>query len=157
MRVRFVDNATVYAEMPVSGKGASTQRSRWEGGRLQMLREHGVKLGGEILKGRIRLLEPLMDLLLLPLAFHVLLLLLVMITPLPAVRIYATTALFLVLVHLCAAIAIGGGNLRDFGALLSAPLYMAWKIRVLPQLIYNSRKSSAWVRTERNARLEGVK
>lgn len=157
VRVHFLDSATVHADMPVTGKGVATQRSRWEGGRLKMLRDHSRQLGGEIIGGRIRLLEPWMELHLLPLAFHVLLLLLALVTPFSIVRIYAASSLALVALHLCAAIAVGGGDLRDVGALLSAPFYVIWKIRVIPQLVYNSRKNAAWVRTERNPTQEGAK
>ncbi len=157
LRVRFIDTAAVSAEMPTAGKGVSTQRTRWEGGRLQMLRQHSVRMAGEVLRGRFRLLEPLLDLLLLPLAYHLLLLLFALVTPILAVRIYSACALTLVVVHLCAAIAVGGGGLRDVVALLTAPLYVVWKIRLVPQLIYNSGKNAVWVRTERSPRKEGAK
>lgn len=149
IKVRFVDSVTVYGEMPAGGKAAATQRSRWEGGRLHMLLHSAPGLIGQVLRGRVRLLEPLMELLLLPLAFHVSLLLVALISPLGMVRLYAALGLSVVLTHLLAAIAVGGGSWSDLTALLSAPFYVAWKLRVIPQLILNSRKNAAWVRTAR--------
>jgi cellulose synthase/poly-beta-1,6-N-acetylglucosamine synthase-like glycosyltransferase len=157
LTVRFVDTATVYGEMPLSNKGASTQRARWEGGRFRMIRESAPGLAREVCRGQFRLLEPLLELLLLPLGFHVLMLLFALTTPMAAVRYYVAAALTLVAAHILAAIAIGGGGWRDVGALFVAPLYLLWKLRIIPQLIRNSGRSTAWVRTERQTRQGGLK
>lgn len=157
LRVRFVDTATVYGEMPSSGTGVSTQRARWEGGRFRMIRESVPKLAREISRGRFRLFEPLLELLLLPLGFHVLLLLVALTTPASAIRLYAAAALSLVGVHMLAAIGIGGGGWRDISALLSAPFYLVWKLRTIPQLLRNAGRGTAWVRTERAPRDGGLR
>lgn len=149
VKVRFLDTVTVYGEMPITGKGVVTQRSRWEGGRLRMVAQFAPELAKECLSGRIRFLEPLLELLLLPLSFHVTLLVVALATPLALVRGYAASALALVLVHQLGAIAIAGGHWRDVMALFSAPLYVLWKLRMIPQLLRNARKSTAWVRTAR--------
>ena len=151
IKVQFVDSVTVYGEMPITGKGVLTQRSRWEGGRFQMLGRFAPELFADVLGGRGQLLEPLLELLLLPLAFHVTLLVLALATPFTAVRLYAASSLALVLVHLLSAISIGGGEWRDLQALLSAPFYVFWKLRVIPELLRNSRKGTTWVRTARAA------
>ena len=155
LKVRFVDTATVYGEMPTGGKGVSTQRARWEGGRFRMAAKFVPQLLGDVLTGKLRLLEPLGDLLLLPLAFHVALVLLVLMTPLWPVRLYAACALGVVAVHVLATIVVCGGNWRDLGALFSAVFYLLWKVRTIPALLRNASGNAAWVRTER-ARLNGV-
>jgi cellulose synthase/poly-beta-1,6-N-acetylglucosamine synthase-like glycosyltransferase len=157
LSVRFVDTATVYGEMPLSGKGVSTQRARWEGGRFRMIRENAPKLAREVCRGQFRLSEPLLELLLLPLGFHVLMLLFALATPISAVRYYAAGALVIVGVHMLAAIGIGGGGWRDVSALLLAPFYLIWKIRIIPQLIRNAGRGTAWVRTERRSQEGGLK
>ena len=73
-RVQFIDTAAVYGDMPVAGTGVKTQRARWEGGRLRMMVEKVPGLARDVLRGRFRSVEPALDLLLLPLAFHVVLL-----------------------------------------------------------------------------------
>jgi cellulose synthase/poly-beta-1,6-N-acetylglucosamine synthase-like glycosyltransferase len=151
LRVRFVDSVTVYGEMPIGGQGVATQRTRWEGGRFRMIFEFAPGLMREVAGGKLRLLEPLLELLLLPLAFHVGLLLLALTTPQPWVRLYAVGSLLLVVDHLLAAVVVGGGSWRDAGALLTAPLYVIWKLRMLPVLLRNAGQGAAWVRTERNA------
>jgi len=148
-RVRFVDDAVVYGEMPVAGAGVKTQRARWEGGRLRMMIEKAPSLLLEIAKGQLKLTEPLLDLLLLPLAFHVVLLLLAALTPYPPARDLGLAGLAVVLFHLFAAIATGGGTWSDVVVLLAAPFYIVWKIILIPRIITTSRSGAAWVRTER--------
>lgn len=150
-RVRFVDRAIVRGVMPAAGKGVETQRSRWEGGRLRILRERAPGLALEVLRGQIRATEPLLDLLLLPLAFHVTLLVVAASTPLLIVRATGLAGLAVVAMHLFVAILVGGGNWRDYAALLAAPFYVLWKLLLIPSLVRNSRSNSAWVRTERKA------
>jgi cellulose synthase/poly-beta-1,6-N-acetylglucosamine synthase-like glycosyltransferase len=155
LKVRFVDTATVYGEMPTGGKGVSTQRARWEGGRFRMAAKFVPPLLGDVCRGKLRLLEPLGDLLLLPLAFHVALVLLSLMTPLWPIRLYAVCALGVVAVHVLATIAVCGGNWRDLGALFSAVFYVLWKVRTIPALLRNASGNAVWVRTER-PRLNGV-
>ncbi len=148
-RVHFADNAAVYGEMPTAGQGVKTQRTRWEGGRFRMLAEKAPALAREVLAGRFALLEPLLDLLLLPLAFHVTLLFLAVLAPYWPVRAIALAGFAALVFHLVAAIAVGGGGIRDLLALLTAPFYIVWKILLIPALLRTSKSGAAWVRTER--------
>jgi cellulose synthase/poly-beta-1,6-N-acetylglucosamine synthase-like glycosyltransferase len=150
-RVTFLNETAVYGEMPVRGKGVVTQRSRWEGGRLRMLAEKSPTLLREVLRGRLTLLEPLLDLLLLPLAFHVTLLIVAISAPLPIVRDIGLAGAAIVLLHLVAAIVVGGGNWRDAVTLAVAPFYVLWKLTLIPSLLRNARSNQAWVRTTRTA------
>lgn len=154
LKVRFVDSVTVYGEMPAAGGGVATQRARWEGGRFRMISEFAPSLISEVVHGKFRLIEPLLELLLLPLAFHVGLLLLALTTPEPWVRLYAAGSLALVVDHLLAGVVVGGGSWRDAGSLLTAPLYLVWKLRMLPELLRNAGHGAAWVRTDRAAKGE---
>jgi len=148
-RVRFVDTTSVSGDMPVAGAGVNTQRTRWEGGRFRMLREKTPRLIGRILRGQLSFLEPCLDLLLLPLAFHVSFLLIAAATPFWPVRAVALLGLAIVAFHLAAAIAVTGGGLQDVAALLAAPFYIVWKILLIPRLAKSARAKSAWTRTER--------
>jgi hypothetical protein len=95
------------------------------------------------------LLEPTLDLLLLPLAFHVTLLGLTALIPFGIARIYALIALALAALHVITGIVVGGGDWRDFAALLSVPFYVAWKITALPRILQSARGLGPWVRTDR--------
>jgi cellulose synthase/poly-beta-1,6-N-acetylglucosamine synthase-like glycosyltransferase len=150
-QVRFVDTTAVYGDMPVAGAGVKTQRARWEGGRFRMIREKTLSLAAKVLRGRFRLLEPCLDLLLLPLAFHVCLLLLAAATPYWPVRAVGLFGLGVVVFHLAAAIIVTGGGFADVAALLAAPFYVGWKILLIPRLARSSGAKAAWARTERAA------
>ncbi len=148
-RVQFVETTTVYGDMPASGKGASSQRARWEGGRLRMMREKAPGLLADVFAGRLTALEPLLELLLQPLALHVLLLLVAVLTPNVVVRAAGLAGLAIVATHVLAAIFLTGGSWADVFVLAAAPFYVIWKILLVPVLVRSSRSSAAWVRTER--------
>jgi cellulose synthase/poly-beta-1,6-N-acetylglucosamine synthase-like glycosyltransferase len=148
-RIAFADRTTVRADMPAGGRGVSTQRARWEGGRLGMITQAMPALIKDIAKGNVRLIEPLLDLLLLPLGFHVLLLTALLALPFAATRIYALCAIGLVAFHVAAAVVIGGGSRRDFAALLASPFYVLWKLAAVPGIVRSASRNAEWVRTER--------
>ena len=149
-RVLFADGTAVYAGLPAAGsESADTQRARWEGGRLRMLAIKTPGLLREVLLGKPALIEPLLDLLLLPLAFHVVLLALAVFSPMPAVRELALAGLITVLSHLLATIRVTGGGTKEIGALAAAPFYVGWKLLLLPRLLKGARTDALWVRTER--------
>lgn len=150
-RVKFVNETAVLGEIPVRGEGVNTQRSRWEGGRLRMMYLTAPKLLRGVLSGPLTFLEPLLDLLLLPLAFHVALLAVALITPLFVVRYIGIAGICIVALHLAAAIVVGGGSWRDVGTLASAPFYVLWKLMLIPSLLRSARSNHSWVRTRRNA------
>jgi cellulose synthase/poly-beta-1,6-N-acetylglucosamine synthase-like glycosyltransferase len=148
-KIVFANGTRVRAEMPTGGRGASTQRARWEGGRLRAAIQNLPKLLAGVLAGNLRLLEPSLELLLMPLAFHVTLLGLSALMPFGITRIYAVFALALVAFHVIAGILMGGGDWRDFGALLCTPFYVAWKLAALPKTLQSARSLAPWVRTDR--------
>ncbi len=148
-RVEFADETTVRADMPVSGPGVETQRARWEGGRFRMIRETAPALLKEILGGRPQLIELLFELLLLPLAFHAVLLLGALIIPSGPSQTYALIGLAFVVVHVLSGILVGGGGIRDVLALLTAPFYVLWKVGLSRSIARASRSETEWVRTER--------
>jgi cellulose synthase/poly-beta-1,6-N-acetylglucosamine synthase-like glycosyltransferase len=148
-RVRFLDRATVRGEMPAGGAGARTQRARWEGGRLLMIKEFVPALARDVARGRLRLLEPLLDLLLLPLAFHVLLLVLALAVPFAPTRVYAAIGLCAVALHVAVALAVSGRGLRDLPALAAVPFYLVWKLGIAKTILRAGRRDAAWVRTQR--------
>ena len=148
-KVVFVEGTHVRGEMPAGGRGASTQRARWEGGRLRTAIQNLPRLLARVVAGKLRLIEPALELLLLPLAFHVTLLGLTALMPFSLARIYALFALALVAVHVVTGILVGGGDWRDFGALLCAPFYVAWKLAALPKILQSARSVAPWIRTDR--------
>ena len=152
-RVHFVEGGGVFGEMPVRGKGVKTQRARWEGGRMHILKIAGPGLFGDVVRGRMTSLEPLLDLLLLPLAFHVMLLVVASTAHARLVGAVGLTGLAIVFLHLGVTIVVRRGGLRDVVTLAGAPFYIAWKILLIPTLVRHARAKQEWVRTDRNATL----
>ncbi len=153
-RVRFVEESSVWSDMPTSNDAARSQRARWEGGRLRLIRVHAAALIAEIVaRGRLSLLEPLLELLLLPLSYHVLLL--AIMTGLAAAFggfafLYAVSALGLVALHVTLAMVMGGSGVRDWQALMTAPFLLVCKIANLPAIIHAARGGADWKRTSRS-------
>ncbi|MEM9187970.1 MAG: glycosyltransferase family 2 protein [Myxococcota bacterium] len=150
LRVEFVDETAVRAIQPDGEQANQTQRSRWEGGRFRMIREHVPQLLHEVVRGKPRLTEPLLELLLLPLGFHVGSLGVLLMIPFPPTQLYAAGALGVVAAHVATALRVGKASREDLVALGKAPFYVAWKLRLLPQIFRASQRDQEWVRTERD-------
>jgi cellulose synthase/poly-beta-1,6-N-acetylglucosamine synthase-like glycosyltransferase len=148
--VEFAESSTVRGEIPRKESAARSQRARWEGGRLRVALDNMPYLLRGVLSGNWRQLEPFLELSLLPLAYHILLLCLTLATPFEPARIYAGVALAVVVVHVCAGIVVGGGGLGDFAALVTAPLYIAWKLSASTAILKAAGRTAPWTRTPRD-------
>ncbi len=148
-KVHFLDTVTVSSDAPNQGANATVQRTRWEGGRFRLIIDHVPTLFMGVLRGQSRLLEPLAELLLLPLAYHVLLLLFTLLIPVPLLQYYAAAGLLLVFVHVLIAIRWTGGGIEDIKVLATVPFYILWKLTLIPKLWRNARHDAQWQRTDR--------
>ena len=149
VKVRFLSTTVVWSDMPVTGAAAQSQRERWEGGRFRLMQEQIPVLLSHIIKGRFRLIEPLFDLLLLPLAFHVVLLIGILILGSYSLKIFALTALMIVLFHISIAMFLGRATWKDWWALLNTPFYIVWKLTKLRGILSSAKKGRVWKRTRR--------
>jgi cellulose synthase/poly-beta-1,6-N-acetylglucosamine synthase-like glycosyltransferase len=148
-RVRFLEYAVVSAELPVSRTGETSQRSRWEGGRIRVARMWVLPMLKQILRGRLSMIEPMLDLAGLPLAFGVSALIATCLVPIDAVRMYGAAALAIVAVHVLMAAWAGPHFFKTLRLLAMAPLYILWKFRLVPKLLRASQAEAAWIRTSR--------
>lgn len=149
-RVDFIDEATVLGETPAGGGAARAQRSRWEGGRLRMVREWVPGLAADVARGKWRLTEPLLGLLTFPLAYHVLLLAFAYLVLPHPLRECAEASLGVVAMHVLGASLLGGQPLKTAAALAAAPFYIIWKMTTLAGVFAASRRNAGWVRTDRD-------
>jgi cellulose synthase/poly-beta-1,6-N-acetylglucosamine synthase-like glycosyltransferase len=148
-RVRFISTTRVLADFPASKEGAETQRARWEGGRFMLQRKFFPRLMRQILSGRGSMLEPLLELMSLPLSYEVLCLLVLLPLPGSIFFPYGCGGLIVIFLHILASIAIYG-NKSDVKALFSIPAYIFWKLLRLPNILLASRKGTNWIRTKRD-------
>lgn len=148
-RVRFVDEVEVRGEVPSGGQGAETQRARWEGGRLRMMIDLMPQLWREVVRGGFRLIEPALELCLLPLSWHVGALALAAGLGSGVARWAALAGLGAVGLHVAGALVVGRAAWKDVLVLASTPAYVAWKLAILPSIARASKVDAGWHRTER--------
>jgi cellulose synthase/poly-beta-1,6-N-acetylglucosamine synthase-like glycosyltransferase len=148
-RVQFLEDAKVCSALPASKSGETTQRARWEGGRANAARTWLPLLLGQLVRGRFGSFEPMLDLASLPIGYVVPLLFVAAILPLTWLRIFSLLGVVTLVAHVLAAAWSGTDFAADVRILARAPMYILWKITVLPSLLRNSQGNAAWVRTER--------
>ncbi|HZZ84816.1 MAG TPA: glycosyltransferase family 2 protein [Anaeromyxobacteraceae bacterium] len=156
-RVHYAEEAAVFGEMLASGSASRSQRRRWEGGRLRILREHGCGLLRTALRRRDPvLLDLAMDVLVPPLS-------LVVIAAALGLAVSALSSLLagaalwslyawgacavLLLAYVARGWAISGAGPRGLIDLAFTPVYVAWKLAVLLQK--SGHAPHAWIRTAR--------
>lgn len=162
--VRFVPDAVVAAEMPVSLDASRTQNERWERGRLDVARRYVPELARRSLRGspslRAAHVDAVADQLTPPLS---------VVAAGSVVAVVASTALArrggrlarLQAVLAWASLAglgfhvVGGFRLARvpkavYGAMLHAPRLVVWKVGLWLRML-GGRREVAWTRTARNA------
>ena len=167
LRVQYVPEARVQAQMPATAEQAASQRSRWERGRYGLVRERALPLLGEGLRRRsFLLLDAAWDLLMPPLAELATLLLLFLGLTLLGTATYllphpvfwlstAGSGLLGLSVYVFGGLRVAGAGPEAYAALARAPFYALWKFALLFTDWKRSPKSAdgvtadEWVRTER--------
>ena len=159
-RVWYAGEAHVYGEMVASAKASQSQRRRWEGGRLEMARRHGLPLLRRAIAERSGLLLDLaLDVLVPPLST-------VAGATLAGLALAAALALSgqagagLAAWSLCAVFlaayvargwALSGTGLRGLADLACAPVYVLWKLSLS---VRRGGRPRDWVRTTREGKSE---
>lgn len=164
LRVGYAHEARVLAQMPTDAAQAGSQRSRWERGRLKLVRERALPLLWEGVQGRNRLLAdmgldllvpPLAELSALTLAWSGLIVLGTALHLLPHPAVWLSAAGLTgtgLLAYILGGLRVAGAPPEAFAALLRAPFYIAWKLALALSGIARRRRGSdadEWVRTER--------
>jgi len=164
VRVGYVPEVTVLAQMPTEGSQGASQRARWEEGRARMVRERALPLLWEGVRTRNLLLWDMgWDLIVLPLAelsgllttwalavsvgagLHLL----------PHVSAWAAAvgiAVLGLLIYILAGFRVANAPAAAYQALLRAPFYAFWKFALLLPRAFRRRGGSSseeWVRTAR--------
>ncbi len=151
--VHYNPDAVIRSEMVISASSASTQRSRWEGGRFMLVR----KMAGPLLKlfastGNSRYLYALAELATPPLS-----LLVMLFTAATAGAFLALKGVWLMLAAsfwLILILYVISGQIQRRAPLstwlylVAAPLYVVWKIPLYIAMVVH-KKSNTWVRTTR--------
>lgn len=150
VKVAFCDGARVYGEMPNDDAASDIQSSRWEGGRLGVLKAAFLPLIAksitDLLKGKLHALDALLDLMLLPIGYMVILLALGLF--LPHTLALAIFGLCVITLYVIGA-ALCGKGLSELSVLKKLPFFLWQKITRLPALFSASSTKTQWKRTPR--------
>ena len=152
VRVRYLPEAKVFGEMAVDSGAATSQRRRWESGRMTLTRLKVPGLLLRFLRTRESLfLDSALDLLTPPIALYLLVALPVAasslflgVAPLPALAGIAAASL-----HLLVALVDRKVSWHAWKALLRAPFFIAWKAALYVRFAF-SGPETRWVRTRRS-------
>jgi 1,2-diacylglycerol 3-beta-glucosyltransferase len=152
--VHYNPDAVVRSEMVTSGKNASSQRSRWEGGRFMLVRQMTLpllRLFGS--SGQTRYLFALAELAIPPLS---LLVMLFGVATVSALLVGQPWTLIAAGFWIVLAFYLVSGQIQRRAPastwlyLAAAPLYMLWKIPIYAGMMFG-RKNTSWVRTTRES------
>jgi 1,2-diacylglycerol 3-beta-glucosyltransferase len=157
--VRFAPESTVLATMPDDARNAESQRARWEGGRLPLIRAYsGPLLKRAILKGSLASLDAFLELIT-PALVNMIAVALIMgfisglafFLPLGAGGVFPV--LWFLLVTLGVFHLFGGVLLSRDPDLIKAvrylPRYVTWKMLLYVKLARKRGDDGGWVRTTR--------
>jgi 1,2-diacylglycerol 3-beta-glucosyltransferase len=155
IRVEFAPETWVKADMPITLEQASSQNSRWERGRLQLIRENvpGLLLAGLRRRSWVQIdaaAEQLIPPLSVPFASCVGLLLITAVLGQWSLAAVAVACLIGYGLYLAVALALVGAPMRVYLMLCTAPVYIAWKVSLYGRSFVGGR-TSPWVRTPRTA------
>jgi len=151
---QFCPEARITSQFPLSKEGADSQRRRWEGGHLGMIRaELRSLLHPRTFRNPARLALTL-DLLIPPLTLLAMLLAAVFLAALVLAiatgalwpLAVAATNLLLVAVATVAAWSVHGRKALPAAILYKIPLYVVWKLTLYPRAMIGG---DGWVRTDR--------
>jgi cellulose synthase/poly-beta-1,6-N-acetylglucosamine synthase-like glycosyltransferase len=148
-RVRVMDGSTVSGKLSATKKGETDQRLRWEGGRLDLVRKEVPVLLRRLFT--LQTLDMLIELLIPPLGLLVGLqaLALIVTALLPGdAHLVLVGAWVLLGGYVVLSVPLAGLPLKTFLALAYVPVYVLWKIALLPRTWIASR-SKRWIRTAR--------
>jgi 1,2-diacylglycerol 3-beta-glucosyltransferase len=157
--VRYVDEAQVLGEMVSSEKASRSQRRRWEGGRLAMMKTHGLPLLADALRRRDKVLfDMAMDVIVPPLSYLFVTALLgtALAGILAAFRAPAwplalapwAVAFAMSILYVLRGVSLSKTGVRGLFDLAWAPVYIVWKI-ALSLSAPSKRADAEWIRTTR--------
>ncbi len=159
IRVAYAPRAVVAAEMPASMRQSGSQQERWERGRIELARAHGLgMLGGFLRTGDLARLDVAVESLTPPLsllAAGVVFALVGSALLRWELGLWVAVGLLVALgLHVAVGIILGRLPLRVALSLLAAPLYIIWKSALFLGALL-ARGARGWIRTPRNSERNG--
>ena len=153
LKVDFVPETTVLADMPVTLDQAESQNERWERGRLEMLRQRGLALllDGVSLRDPVRIdavVEQLIPPISVPVALAGISLGASLLFRSRPAAVLSGFSLGGQIGYILAGLVLVRAPWRVYRALAYAPGYIAWKVWLYARSL-TARGSAPWIRTAR--------
>ena len=166
--VHYNPDAIVYAEMASGSRQAVTQRKRWEGGRLDLLKKYLPALIKAFMRNRKSCyLDGIMELLIPPLSLLVMgqmvmlvISLIISLFPLNLWGGYPQIWIIFLCITVCyifSGLILRRAPFYVWRSLFFAPFFIMWKIPLYFSLIKNSKEKTTWERTQRESEKMDVK
>jgi cellulose synthase/poly-beta-1,6-N-acetylglucosamine synthase-like glycosyltransferase len=154
--VHYNPEAVVLGEMPAQKEPVTTQRVRWEGGRLQILREYGLELLKKCVhKKRFVYFDGFMEIILPPLTILVsgqLILLFLACLFFQSLIFDAILCLLVSLVYVLSGMILRNAPVSIWLSFVGAPLFIIWKLFLyVTNLPWKDSKQ--WIRTKRHSEI----
>jgi cellulose synthase/poly-beta-1,6-N-acetylglucosamine synthase-like glycosyltransferase len=152
-RVAYCDESHVNGEMVTSEHAARSQRQRWEGGRIGLIREKvPALLRAAVARRSLVCLDLALDLLVLPLSYVVVnvvgIITIGVLNPdgfRAALLMLGLFDLSAIAVYVCRGWILSGIGIVGMWDLLRVPVFLSWKLLI----IRFHRKPDTWIRTKR--------
>lgn len=151
VRVRWVEEASVWAPLSAPGSAQAAQEARWEGGRFHVATRAVEPLVRAGLRGNWRAWGALVESWSLPLSRGLVALLLTLLLPLHWLHVFALVCAVIACLYVLQSALLGDEPARDLAALAVAPVHVAWKLLITPLVLRQTRKRAEWARTRREA------
>jgi cellulose synthase/poly-beta-1,6-N-acetylglucosamine synthase-like glycosyltransferase len=152
-RVAYCDESHVDGEMVTSEHAARSQRQRWEGGRIRLIREKvPALLRAAVARRSLVCLDLALDLLVLPLSYVVVnvvgIIAIAALNPDGFRSVLLTVGLIDLLalaLYVCRGWMLSGIGIVGLLDLMRVPVFLLWKLRI----IRDQPKPNTWIRTRR--------
>lgn len=156
--VHYNPHAIVYGEMASKSQQAQTQRKRWEGGRMQLLKQYtGPLLWAFMKKPKPMFLDAFMELFTAPLSIVVTgqgLLFLLSWFFYPHTTLMWGICLYATVIYVFSGLILKKAPFYVWRSLFCAPFFILWKIPVYVKLA-GQKGIPGWERTERASEIKG--
>lgn len=155
--VHYNPHAIVYGEMASKSQQAQTQRKRWEGGRIQLLKQYTGSLMRAFMKNpKFMFLDAFMELFTAPLSLVVsgqVILFLLSWFFYPHTTLLWGLCLYTTVIYVFSGLILKKAPFYVWRSLLCAPFFILWKIPVYIKLA-GEKGLPAWERTKRAAEIK---
>ncbi|MGM0506330.1 MAG: glycosyltransferase family 2 protein [Bacteroidota bacterium] len=161
IHIDFAPEATVWAQMPMESANAESQRSRWEIGRHQVIRQYtSTFLSASIKKRSFAFFDVFIDLITPPFV-NMMILISAILLPVSILSLTGLISwthlllwgvlLLLGISYLFLGLYIAKADKVLYKSLLHLPVYVVWKLKVYLHA-FRTGKETKWIRTERDGK-----